>query len=90
MTYITIYLSRKKLAIKQKLLFIEYRAESMDSTRTKANLCGILAILLWSTIVGLIRNVSEGVGAVAGAALIYTAGSVFLFLLLGSPKLRAF
>lgn len=38
----------------------------MDSTRTKANLCGILAILLWSTIVGLIRNVSEGVGAVAG------------------------
>lgn len=81
---------KKKLAIKQKLLFIEYRAESMDSTRTKANLCGILAILLWSTIVGLIRNVSEGVGAVAGAALIYTAGSVFLFLLLGSPKLRAF
>lgn len=61
-----------------------------SSSRTKANACGILAILLWSTIVGLIRNVSEGVGPVAGAALIYTAGSIFLFILLGSPKLRAF
>ena len=61
-----------------------------SSSRTKANACGILAILLWSTIVGLIRNVSEGVGPVAGAALISTAGSIFLFSLLGSPKLRAF
>ncbi|WP_387690885.1 aromatic amino acid DMT transporter YddG [Photorhabdus sp. RM71S] len=56
----------------------------------KATLYGILAIVLWSTIVGLIRSVSEDFGPVGGAALIYTVGSIFLILLIGFPKISAF
>lgn len=56
----------------------------------KATLYGILAIVLWSTIVGLIRSVSEDFGPVGGAALIYTVGSVFLILLMGFPKISTF
>jgi uncharacterized protein YaaW (UPF0174 family) len=37
----------------------------------KATLTGLAAIVLWSTMVGLIRGVSEGLGPVGGAAMIY-------------------
>ncbi|WP_271460478.1 aromatic amino acid DMT transporter YddG [Pantoea leporis] len=56
----------------------------------KATLIGMLAILLWSAIVGLIKNVSEGFGAVGGAALIYSASAVLLIFTVGLPKLRTF
>lgn len=62
----------------------------MISSSSKGTLYGIVAILLWSTIVGLIRNISEYFGAVGGAALIYTTGTVFLILILGVPKLSLF
>lgn len=62
----------------------------MISSSSKGTLYGIVAILLWSTIVGLIRNISEYFGAVGGAALIYTAGTLFLILILGVPKLSRF
>jgi len=39
-------------------------------THNKATLTGLIAIVLWSAIVGLIRAVSEGLGAVGGAAMI--------------------
>jgi drug/metabolite transporter (DMT)-like permease len=55
-----------------------------------ATLCGFAAILLWSTVVGLIRGVSENFGAIGGAALIYTVGALLLLPLLGRPRLRAF
>ena len=38
----------------------------------KATLTGLSAIVLWSTMVGLIRGVSEGLGPVGGAAMIYS------------------
>lgn len=38
----------------------------MISSSSKGTLYGIVAILLWSTIVGLIRNISEYFGAVGG------------------------
>ena len=47
-----------------------YNGEVMD--RKRATLIGLAAILLWSTMVGLIRSVSEGLGPVGGAALLYT------------------
>ncbi len=47
-------------------------------SRNAATLCGLMAIVLWSTIVGLIRGVSEHFGAVGGAALIYTVGAILL------------
>lgn len=56
----------------------------------KATLVGLIAILLWSAIVGLIKSVSEGFGAIGGAALIYTCSAVLLLFTVGFPKLRAF
>ncbi|MGV2863626.1 aromatic amino acid DMT transporter YddG [Achromobacter sp. ESBL13] len=58
--------------------------------RNTATFFGLLAILLWGTVVGLIRGVSENFGAIGGAALIYTVGSAFLVCLLGFPTLRSF
>ncbi len=45
---------------------------------TKATAIGFCAILLWSSIVGLIKEVSHSFGATGGAALIYTVASLFL------------
>ncbi|MGK9174353.1 aromatic amino acid DMT transporter YddG [Yokenella regensburgei] len=56
----------------------------------KATMTGLLAILLWSTIVGLIRSVSEGLGAVGGAAMIYSVSSLLLLFCVGMPNLRTF
>lgn len=54
-----------------------------------ATVCGLLAILLWSTASGLIRSISEVFGPLGGAALIYSLGTLLLVLLLGKPRLRA-
>lgn len=51
---------------------------------------GVMAVVLWGTVVGLIRGVSERFGPIGGAALIYTVGSAFLVLLLGWPRVRSF
>jgi drug/metabolite transporter (DMT)-like permease len=48
---------------------------------SRATLCGLAAILLWSTMIGMVRSVSSALGASVGAAAIYTAGAVFLWLL---------
>ncbi|MGO3396753.1 MAG: aromatic amino acid DMT transporter YddG [Serratia proteamaculans] len=56
----------------------------------KATLLGLLAILLWSSVVGLIRSVSEGLGPIGGAAMIYSVSAVFLLLVLRLPNLRRF
>ncbi|CAI0982500.1 aromatic amino acid DMT transporter YddG [Serratia entomophila] len=59
-------------------------------SRNRATLFGLLAILLWSSVVGLIRSVSEGLGPIGGAAMIYSVSAAFLLLALGLPKLRRF
>ncbi|UXI02382.1 aromatic amino acid DMT transporter YddG [Photobacterium sp. TY1-4] len=56
----------------------------------KYTLAGCMAILLWSTIVGLIRNVTEQLGPIGGAAMIYTVSSVLLIVFVGAPKLKSF
>ncbi|WP_433830359.1 aromatic amino acid DMT transporter YddG [Flavobacterium anhuiense] len=48
--------------------------------QSKATAIGFCAILLWSSIVGLIKEVSHSFGATMGAALIYTVASLFLLL----------
>ncbi|MBI6750760.1 aromatic amino acid DMT transporter YddG [Pseudomonas syringae] len=53
-----------------------------------ATLCGLTAILLWSTASGLIRSVSMDFGPIGGAALIYTLGSFLLLLIFGRPRIR--
>lgn len=55
-----------------------------------ATFYGILAILFWSTIVALIKRVSEDFGPTFGAALIYTLGSVMLLLVMGLPAVHRY
>lgn len=57
----------------------------MTATK-KATLIGLIAVVLWSTLVGLIRGVSESYGATGGAALIYTLASLLLWLTVGPAK----
>lgn len=59
-------------------------------TSRKATLIGLVAIVLWSAIVGLIRVVSEGLGPVGGAAAIYSLSSLLLLFTVGFPKIKTF
>lgn len=59
----------------------------MSPTR-KATLIGLIAIALWSSIVGLVRGVSESFGATGGAALIYTLATGLLMLTVGPTRWR--
>ncbi|MGI6246854.1 MAG: aromatic amino acid DMT transporter YddG [Pseudochelatococcus sp.] len=66
-------------------------AQLVGTQRTrKATLVGLTSILLWGSIVGLIRSVSESFGPIGGAALIYTVAAVVLLLTVGFPKLGEF
>lgn len=58
--------------------------------KKRATLIGLIAIVLWSTMVGLIRAVSEGLGPVGGAAMIYTLSGILLILTVGFPDIRRF
>ncbi|WP_276209703.1 aromatic amino acid DMT transporter YddG [Enterobacter hormaechei] len=51
---------------------------------------GLVAILLWSTMVGLIRSVSEGLGPVGGAAMIYTVSGLLCLATVGFPDIKRF
>ncbi|OZI66642.1 aromatic amino acid DMT transporter YddG [Bordetella genomosp. 11] len=58
-------------------------------TKTRATLIGLIAVVLWSSIVALLRGVAEAMGPSAGAALIFTVGSILLRLTVGIPPRRA-
>jgi len=62
---------------------------AVTRSRKQATLIGLVAVLLWSSIVGLIRGVSQSFGATGGAALMYTVASVLLWLTVGPPRARA-
>ncbi|ENU1225131.1 MULTISPECIES: aromatic amino acid DMT transporter YddG [Providencia] len=62
----------------------------MKLNQYAATLYGVISILLWSTMVGLIRSVSENFGPVGGAALVYTVGSLVLVLTMGMPKITKY
>lgn len=62
----------------------------MDSSSQRATLFGLLAILLWSTSVGLFRSIAEHFGAVGGAALIYSISAICLCIVRGLPNIRDF
>jgi len=59
-------------------------------TKQRATLIGLMAIILWSTMVGLIRGISEGLGPVGGAAMIYTLSGLLLLVTVGFPDIRRF
>jgi drug/metabolite transporter (DMT)-like permease len=54
----------------------------------KYTLAGCLAILIWSTTVGFVRNVAEQLGAIGGAAMIYSVSSLFLLIFIGAPRFK--
>lgn len=59
-------------------------------SKRNATLIGLIAVLLWSSIVGLIRSVSESLGATGGAAMMYSVASLFLLISVGFPKISEF
>lgn len=69
-------------------LLLKNIAGSMD--KNKATLIGMSAIILWSTLIGLVRSVSESLGPVGGAATIYTASTVLMVATSGFPKVGSF
>lgn len=56
----------------------------------KATLIGLIAIVLWSLIVALIKEVSNYFGPIGGAALIYSLASIFLLLSFGWTPIKEF
>ncbi len=56
----------------------------------KATLIGVSAILIWSMVIGMIRTVTQALGPIGGAAMIYTVSSVILLFVAGFPRIRAF
>ncbi|MCL9776877.1 aromatic amino acid DMT transporter YddG [Vibrio methylphosphonaticus] len=56
----------------------------------KYTLFGIGAILLWSCLLALTRNIAELFGPIGGAALMYTVSAVALVVVMGVPKLKTF
>jgi drug/metabolite transporter (DMT)-like permease len=61
--------------------------KAIESSR-HATLAGLVAIVLWSSMVGMIRIVSDNLGAIGGGAMIYTCATLLLTVTVGWPKLR--
>ena len=63
---------------------------TMNGEYAKGNMYGFGAILLWSAMPPLIRLVSEDIGPLIGAALMFSAASVLMILLNGWTPLKKF
>jgi len=63
---------------------------SESTVQRRATLTGLCAVLLWSTMTAFVRNVAEMLGAVGGAAMIYTCASVLLLCTVGFSKVSSF
>ncbi|MEQ9943833.1 aromatic amino acid DMT transporter YddG [Pectobacterium aroidearum] len=57
-------------------------------TPQRATLTGLLAIMLWSTSVGLIRSLTEALGPIGGAAMIYSTSTLCLVAFYGLPRIK--
>lgn len=60
------------------------------SPSIRATAIGLVAVLLWASVVGMVKAVSVSFGPTGGAALLYTIASVFLLLTLGLGPLSKF
>ena len=52
----------------------------------RATAIGLVAVLCWSATVGLIRSVSEALGAVGGAAVLYSVSAALVLAVQGVPR----
>ncbi|EOS9872696.1 aromatic amino acid DMT transporter YddG [Vibrio parahaemolyticus] len=62
----------------------------MKSVQFRFTLYGCIAILSWSCLLGIARLVTESLGPVGGAAMLYSLSSIFLLIVVGMPKLSYF
>lgn len=62
----------------------------MKSVQFRFTLYGCIAILSWSCLLGIARLVTESLGPVGGAAMLYSLSSIFLLIVVGIPKLSYF
>ncbi|HHG3072972.1 TPA: aromatic amino acid DMT transporter YddG [Vibrio parahaemolyticus] len=62
----------------------------MKSVQFLFTLYGCIAILSWSCLLGIARLVTESLGPVGGAAMLYSLSSIFLLIVVGIPKLSYF
>ncbi|MDQ8032042.1 MAG: aromatic amino acid DMT transporter YddG [Bordetella sp.] len=61
-----------------------------DAATRRATLIGLCAVLCWSAMVGLMRSVTEALGAAGGGAMLFTTSAVLVTLVRGWPRLRGF
>ena len=52
----------------------------------RATWIGLVAVLCWSSTVGLMRSVAEALGALGGAAVLYSVSAAFVLLVKGLPS----
>jgi drug/metabolite transporter (DMT)-like permease len=52
----------------------------------RATAIGLVAVLCWSSTVGLIRSISEALGALGGAAMLYTVSAALVLLVKVCPS----
>ncbi|EGQ7900210.1 aromatic amino acid DMT transporter YddG [Vibrio parahaemolyticus] len=62
----------------------------MKPVQFRFTLYGCIAILSWSCLLGIARLVTESLGPVGGAAMLYSLSSIFLLIVVGIPKLSYF
>ena len=62
---------------------------STRSSTATNTLVGLVAVVLWSASVGLIRNVSELLGPTGGAATLFTVSGILAATALGIPRPRS-
>lgn len=53
----------------------------------RATLVGLVAVLCWSCTVALMRSVSEALGALGGAAVLYSVSAALVLAVLGWPRM---
>ncbi|WP_413478140.1 aromatic amino acid DMT transporter YddG [Vibrio hibernica] len=58
--------------------------------QNKYTFFGIAAILLWSSVTALIRDLSELFSPTGGAAMMYSVSAIFLMLVMGVPKIKSY
>jgi drug/metabolite transporter (DMT)-like permease len=65
-------------------------APSGLSQEQRGTLTGLVAVVLWSSTIGLIRSISELLGPTGGAAMIFSVSGIVAVLALGVPRPASF
>ena len=65
-----------------------FRLTAYPISPKQATFIGLFAVCFWSSVIGLIRTLSLHMGAVGGAAVMYSLATILLLLIFGKPDLR--